>query len=36
MDGHNGDIFTSINILGDFFTKLYASKTGNIKQKIKR
>lgn len=35
MDGHNGDLFTSINILGDFFTKLYNEK-GNLKQKIKK
>lgn len=36
IDGHNGDIFTCINILGDFFTRLYANKVGNIHQKIKK
>lgn len=36
LDGHNGDIFTCINILGDFFARLYASKVGNIHQKIKK
>ena len=36
LDGHNGDIFTCINILGDFFARLYASNAGNVFQKIKR
>lgn len=35
MDGHNGDIFTSINILGEFFTQLYSDK-GNLMQKVKK
>jgi hypothetical protein len=36
MDGHNGDIFICINILGDFFARLYANKVGGIQQKIKK
>ena len=36
LDGHNGDMFTCINILGDFFARLYKNKVGNIHQKIKK
>jgi hypothetical protein len=35
MEGHFGDIFTCINILGDFFTRLFKEK-GNIQNKIRK
>jgi ATP-dependent RNA helicase DHX37/DHR1 len=35
MEGHNGDIFTSINILGHFFGSLF-KEHGNVLQKVRR
>ena len=35
MEGHFGDIFIALNILGEFFVRLYAQE-GPIKAKISR
>jgi len=35
MQGHNGEIFTCINILGNFFTMLFKEQ-GNVLKKVKR
>jgi hypothetical protein len=35
MEGHFGDVFTSINILGEFFVKLHQEK-GNIQTRIRK
>ena len=36
MEGHFGDIFTCINILGEFFTKLFLHETTNIQNVIRK